>query len=194
MTPKPGFAQVQDEVWQRLRAHLGERWDGARVVVHAGPWMVLLDSFGTESKRGGYTRLSAPFANPETFRFTIYEEGPFSWLGKLLGMQDIEIGEPPFDEAWVVQSNSPPKVRTVLGNPQLQALLPSLPACELTLRDAEGDFDHLESSGDQEDQPPHDELLFSCAGLLDDPARLERMYQLFAITLIQLCSLSAAYE
>ena len=47
--------------------------------------------------------MRAPYINPEGFRFTIYRKGFFSGLGKLLGMQDIEIGDPEFDEAFIIQ-------------------------------------------------------------------------------------------
>ena len=40
-----------------------------------------------------FTRMRAPYVNPNSFRFTIYRKGFFSGIGKFFGMQDIEIGD-----------------------------------------------------------------------------------------------------
>ena len=62
--------------------------------------------------------MRAPYVNPEGFRFTIYRKGLFSDLGKLLGMQDIEVGDPEFDEAFIIKGNDESKVRDALRQPQ----------------------------------------------------------------------------
>jgi sensor c-di-GMP phosphodiesterase-like protein len=46
----------------------------------------------------------------EGFRFAIYRKGFFSDLGKLMGMQDIEVGDPEFDEAFIIKGNDESKV------------------------------------------------------------------------------------
>lgn len=191
MTRYPSFSAHRDDVWSQLTAAVGDPWDGEKVVVQSGPWMLVLDSYRATSGdwQSGFTRISAPLINPEGFRFTVYEKGPFSWLGKLLGMQDIEIGDSVFDDNWVVQSNSPPKIRSFLQNAEFRELITSLPECEFTLRDDEGEFDHPGEDGEQ-----FDELLFSCAGLLVDREQLDRLFRLFAGALTRLCTLSAAYE
>ena len=63
-----------------------------------------------------YTRMRAPYVNPEGFRFTIYRKGVFSDLGKLLGMQDIEVGDPDFDEAFIIKGNDESKVRDLFAD------------------------------------------------------------------------------
>ena len=62
--------------------------------------------------------MRAPYVNPEGFRFTIYRKGFFSDLGKLLGMQDIEVGDPEFDEAFIIKGNDEDRVRDALLRPQ----------------------------------------------------------------------------
>src|SRR4051812_16896222 len=106
------FGPSRDEVWRRLAEQIGgevvERglWKGTEVRSRVGPWTVTLD---THTESGGehsvtYTRMRAPYVNPEGFRFTIYRKGLFSGLGKLLGMQDVEVGDPEFDEAFIVKA------------------------------------------------------------------------------------------
>ncbi len=99
------FGPGKDEVWRRLSQEIGAEfveggmWKGNKVQAHVGPWTVTLDTF-TESSTDHsvhYTRMRAPYVNAEGFRFTIYCKGVFSTLGKFLGMQDIEVGDPEFD-------------------------------------------------------------------------------------------------
>ena len=76
--------------------------------LHVGPWTITLDTYTESTRRQShvtYTRMRAPYVNPEGFRFTIYRKGFFSDLGKLLGMQDIEVGDPEFDEAFIIKGN-----------------------------------------------------------------------------------------
>src|SRR4051812_26592811 len=68
---------------------------GSKVQAHVGPWTVTLDTHTghTGHAHFTYTRMRAPYVNPEGFRFTVYRNGLFSGLGKFLGMQDIEVGD-----------------------------------------------------------------------------------------------------
>ncbi len=53
-------------------------------------------------------------ANPGGLRMEIYPQSLFSSLGKLFGMQDIEIGEPRFDANFVLKSNRPDELHQIL--------------------------------------------------------------------------------
>ena len=101
------FGPSKDEVWRQLSEDIGAEFieggfcKGSKVQAHVGPWTVTLDTHTDSSGESSttYTRMRAPYVNPEGFRFTIYRKGLFSELGKLLGMQDIEVGDFEFDEA-----------------------------------------------------------------------------------------------
>src|SRR4051812_3914320 len=110
------FGPSKDEVWEQLSREIdadfveGGFWKGSKVQAHVGLWTVTLDTMTEHHQHGAtqhhhttYTRLRAPYINPEQFRFTIYRKGFFSGLGKLLGMQDIEVGDPDFDEAFIIK-------------------------------------------------------------------------------------------
>ena len=117
------FGPSKDEVWRQLSQEIGAEfveggfWKGGKVQAQVGPWTVTLD-MGTSDEDGESpaTRLRAPYINPEGFRFTIYRKGFFSDLGKLLGMQDIEVGEPDFDEAFIIKGNDEDRVRVLFSD------------------------------------------------------------------------------
>jgi hypothetical protein len=107
------FGPSKEEVWRQLSEEIGADfvqgglWKGSKVQVHVRPWTITLDTYTASSGDSSttYTRKRAPYVNPEGFRFTIYRKGFFSDLGKLLGMQDIEVGDPEFDEAFICAEN-----------------------------------------------------------------------------------------
>jgi hypothetical protein len=78
--------------------------------------------------------------NPEGFRFTVYRKGFFSDLGKLLGMQDIEVGEPEFDEAFIIEGNDEERVRDLFANAKIRQMIQDQPQIQLEVKDSEGWF------------------------------------------------------
>ena len=79
-----------------------------------GEWQFLLDTYtvttstGTSTSSVTYTRMRAPFLNKDSLYFKIYRQGFFSSIGKLFGMQDIEVGDPFFDKEFIIKSNKSP--------------------------------------------------------------------------------------
>ena len=104
--------------------------------------------------------MRAPYVNPEGFRFTIYRKSLFSDLGKLLGMQDIEVGDPEFDEAFIIKGNDESKVRDLFANPKIRQMIQDQPKIRLEVKDSEGwfgpkfpeDVDELSFPGRRGDQ------------------------------------------
>src|SRR3954451_11430267 len=151
------FGPSKDEAWRRLGEEAGAEfieggfWKGSKVQAHVGPWTVTLDTHTVHTGHAHftYTRMRAPYVNPEGFRFTAYRKGLFSELGKLLGMQDVEVGDPEIDEAFIVKGSDEYKVRELFADPEVRALagvreLRSLPlgqpSIRLTVKDGEGWF------------------------------------------------------
>lgn len=75
---------------------------------------VLLDIASGGSDDPDYTQLHIAWPD-STFRCTVYPERFFSQVGKFLGMQDIEIGDPDFDRAYIITGNDLKKVRDFLN-------------------------------------------------------------------------------
>ena len=82
-----------------------------------------------------YTRMRAPYINPEGFRFTIYRKSIFSDLGKFLGMQDIEVSDPDFDEAFIIKGNDDSKVQSLFSDSTIRQMIQAQPGIRLEVKD-----------------------------------------------------------
>ena len=134
-----------------------------------------------------YTRMRAPYINPEGFRFTIYRKSIFSDLGKFLGMQDIEVSDPDFDEAFIIKGNDDSKVQSLFSNSKIRQMIQDQPKIRLEVKDSEGWFDPRFP----EDV---DELSFQVVGVIKDVERLKALFDLFATVLDHLCRIGSAYK
>ena len=123
------------------------------------------------------TRLRAPYINPEGFRFTIYRKNLFSDLGKFLGMQDIEVGYPEFDEAFIIKGNDESKVRDLFANPEIRQMIQAQPKIRLRVKDSEGWFGPKFPEN-------VDELHFQVVGMIKDVERLKALFDLSATCLL----------
>jgi hypothetical protein len=189
------FGPSKDEVWRQLSQEMGAEfvdggfWKGSKVQVHVKPWTITLDTYSESSGESSvtYTRMRAPYINPEGFRFTIYRKGIFSALGKLLGMQDIEVGDPDFDEAFIIKGNDESKVVSLFSDTRIRQMIQDQPKIRLDVKDSEGWF----GPTFPEDV---DEVRFQIAGVIKDIERLKALFELFAAVLDQLCRIGSAYK
>jgi len=195
------FGTSREEIWRQLCSEIGARyveggfWGGDKVQAHHGQWTITLDSYTTSHHNAAthtgssttYTRLRAPYVNKDGFRFTVYRKTIFSGLGKLLGMQDVEVGYPEFDEAFIIQGNDEAKLRALFANPRIRQLMGMQPDIHMTVKDDEGWFGTHFPDG-------VDELYFCLAGVIREVDRLKSLYYLFAEVLNQLCHIGSAYE
>jgi hypothetical protein len=189
------FGPGKDEVWRQLSKEIGAEfveggmWKGNKVQAHVGPWTVTLDTYSvhTQHSHVTYTRIRAPYVNPEGFRFTIYRKGFFSDLGKLLGMQDIEVGDPEFDETFIIKGNDEPRVVTLFSDPEIRRMIGAQPKIRLEVKDSEGWF----GPRFPEDV---DELYFQVVGVIKDVERLKALFDLFAAVLDRLCRIRSAQK
>ena len=84
------FGPSKKEIWRQLAERVGGRFidggfTGADVVqVRAGDWINTLDTYSDGDVT--FTRLRAPYVNPEGFSFTIYRSGFFSGSGKITSL------------------------------------------------------------------------------------------------------------
>jgi hypothetical protein len=185
------FGPSKDEVWRQLSEDIGAEFieggfcKGSKVQAHVGPWTVTLDIYSDGENQS--TRIRAPYLNPEGFRFTIYRKGFFSNLCKLLGMQDIEVGDPEFDEACIIKGNDEERVRELFSNTKIRQMILAQPKIRLEVKDSEGWFGPKFPEG-------VDELHFQVLGVIKDVERLKTLFDLFATVLDQLCRIGSAYE
>ena len=192
-TFKKWFGPSRRDVWQQLSAEIGgthvDGWRGGKVQASHGEWTVTLDTYTVPAGKtyATYTRMRAPYVNPDGFRFSISRRNIFTGIATFLGMQDISIGDPQFDEDFVIKATDEGRVRTLLGSPRLRELVNAQPSIHLSVKDDEGWFGATFPDG-------VDELYFVVAGEIRDVARLKLLYELFAETLDRLCEIGSAYE
>src|SRR5262249_3162790 len=134
-----------------------------------------------------FTRMRVPYINPEAFRFTISRKGLFSGLGKLLGMQDIEVGDPDFDEAFIIKGTDGERVGDLFANAKIRQMIQDQPEIRLEVQDSEGWF----GPRFPEDV---DELHFQVVGVIQDVERLKALFDLFVAVLDRLCRIGSAYK
>ncbi|MBS1812778.1 MAG: DUF3137 domain-containing protein [Acidobacteria bacterium] len=189
------FGPSREEIWRQLAAETGAEyvegnWRKAdKVQAQVKQWTITLDTYTVSTGKTyvTFTRFRAPYVNADGFRFKIYRKSMFSGLGKALGMQDVEIGEPQFDEAFIIQGNDEARLRQFFANPTIRQLLSSQPEVNLEVKDDEGYFSTQFPEG-------VDELHFFGPGIITDVERLKQLYELFATVLDQLCQIGSAYE
>ena len=189
------FGPSTQEIWRQLCAEIGAQyveggfWKGDKVQATHGPWTITLDTYTVSTGKSSivYTRMRAPFADTEEFRFTVDRKGIFSDAGKWFGMQDIEIGDEDFDRDFILKSNQEPKLRELLGSTKIRELISQQPQIYFAVKDDEGFFGSSFPGG-------VDELYFQVVGIVKDVERLKLLYALFAETLDQLCRIGSARE
>ena len=188
------FGPSQSEIWNRLASEIGGQyqqsfWTGGKVEVQYGEWTITLDSFvvSTGKSQHHYTRFRAPYVNQDGFRFGIQRRNIFTGLAKWLGVQDVEIGNKDFDEAFVIQSNNVEKVRALLADDSIRRLIEAQPSIAFAVRGDQGWFSRIYPEG-------VDELHFQVGSIIKDVDRLKEIFALFGLVLDRLCELGSAYE
>jgi hypothetical protein len=191
------FGPSRDEIWNALSAQIGGEvipgslWKGGRVQARVREWTVTLDEYQVPVMAGkvhtsvSHTRMRAPFPNPSAFRFSIRRSNVFDYLGPLLGMQDIQVGHPEFDETFVIKGNDESAVQRLCGGGRLRALIMAQPRFQLSIKDDEGWFgaDYPEGT---------DVLVFDVADRIREVERLKGLYDVFAETLHELSKMGVA--
>lgn len=183
-------------IWNQLAAEIGAEvvdggfWKGARVEARHGDWRVTLQIVPYGRTR--VTVMRAAFINQDGFRFRVYRKQIFSELGKLLGMQDVEVGHAEFDRDFVIQGTDDAKLRRLFANARIRELLTALPNVNFAAKDGPGLFTRDLFA----EVPPENLTLldFMVHGVLKDKAALKLMFDLFAETLDELCRMGSAYK
>ena len=193
------FGPSRDEIWQQFAAAVGGNvgegsfWNssGSKVTATHGQWMVTLDTFVVSTGKSAaiFTRMRTPYVNPDGFQFTLYRRGIFSDIGKWMGMQDVNIGDPQFDEDFIIKGNDEAKLRRLFADARLRELISAQPNITFCVKDDENRL-----WGGQNFPPDVDELYFQVGGVIKDTDRLKQLFDLFAETLDELCRMGSAYE
>lgn len=189
------FGPSKDEIWTKIAADIdgefiqGGFWSKDVLIYKHGEWQILLDTYVVSTGQSSYTltRMRAPFVNKDDLYFNISRQGFFSSIGKLFGMQDIEIGDPFFDEQFIIKGNNPEKIKLLLADKNIRELCQRQPRINFRIKDDEGRFGPDFPEG-------VDELYFECVGVIKETALLKSLFALFCLVLERLVRLDSAYE
>lgn len=190
------FGPSRKEIWQQFCAQTGSTYVPGgflktdKVEATHGPWTVTLDTFVVSSGKSAvvFTRMRAPYVNPDGFRFTVYRKGIFTDIGKWFGMQDVTVGYDDFDRDFVIKGNDEQKLRQLFSNRQIRDLISAQPNVHFSVEDDEGKL------WGKTFPEGVDELYFQVLGVIKDIERLKLLYELFSETLDELCRMGSAYE
>jgi hypothetical protein len=191
------FGPSRDEIWQQFAAEVGGNfaeggfWKGSRVDAAHGQWSVTLDTYTVSTGKSSitYTRIRAPYINPDNFHFNIYRKGIFSDLGKWLGMQDVSVGYPQFDEDFIIKGTDESKLRRLFSNAKIRELIQDQPEIQFSVHDGESSFWNAQNW-----PQGVNELYFQVVGVIKDIDRLKLLYDLFSETLDELVRMNSASE
>ena len=188
------FGPSKDEIWAQIATDIGGEfiqggfWGKDVLIYKHGEWQILLDTYVVSTGTSSYTvtRMRAPFVNKDDLYFKISRQGFFSSIGKLFGMQDIEIADPFFDEQFIIKGDNPEKIKLLLADKNIKELCQRQPRIHLSIKDDEGRFGTDFPEG-------VDELCFECTGVIKETALLKSLFALFCLILERLVRLDSAY-
>ncbi|MBG8554151.1 hypothetical protein [Hymenobacter guriensis] len=180
-TPHILSADSEDALWQQVTADMArlESPLDYQVLLRQSNYEILLEidvdlGGGFE---GGYefTTLSAAIPADVPLRFSLHKQDWVNEMGKLLGMEDIELGYPALDAAFIIQTNQPETLRALLADAEVQGLLLEYPDLRLSLAPSAAESPALLLTATHEE------------GVLE-PVQLRQVYHLLMLLLQQLRS------
>ncbi len=181
-------------VWMDLAEELkGEFIDGASLVttklpVLSKPWTVTLQMHSHSIGKGAETTvIAAPFVARDSFKFAIRNSNAVEEAAKILGLQDIVIGNSEFDKAYIIQGNKPDQVREFFANAQLRECILGQKSINLSIVDNHKQFGIAPPKG-------VNVLTFIEHGAINSFERLTSLYELMAQSLARLCVIKVAHE
>lgn len=187
------FGPSKKEVWAQMAQEVnGEYidegfWRGGRLEVVYKNWVLNLDNYTVHTGKSSvtFTRMRAPFINKDGLSFRIYYRGIFSDIGKLFGMQDIEIGIEEFDKIFIVQGNNEDRIVRLFSSFKIREMLSRQQALMLQVVNEKGRFKPKSPEGKSA-------LSFEVVGVIKDVERLKNLVELFKCVLDELELLGTA--
>lgn len=148
------------------------------MVASHGEWSLTLDTYVVNAGKTVlvFTRMRAPYVNPNGFRFSVSRAGLFTGIAKRLGMQDGAVGHEDFDRELVIKGNSEETLRALFTSSRLRERIGAQ-------KDIHFSVDHDSGWFRPEPPPAVDTLGFHVTGVITDIERLKLLFDLFSTTL-----------
>lgn len=189
------FGPSKNEIWSQIAAEVGGefkkdgRFKSGGIRCKHQQWELLLDTYVVSTGQTSitYTRMRAPFINKDGLYVKLYRKSLLTGIRSFFGMHDIEIGDPYFDDEFIIKGNSADQIRLLLADPQLKTLINAQPRISLEIKDDEGFFGTTFPDG-------VDQLVFLAVGVMKDVEAVKGLFELFAVFLERLVQIDSAYE
>jgi hypothetical protein len=78
---------------------------------------------GTQSFDTKFTRVRLEFKSPDELIFKLTRQGLIDSIGKLFGIQDIQINDKEFDNQFIIKGNDETKIKTIFSDQTIQNLI-----------------------------------------------------------------------
>ncbi|AIZ63175.1 hypothetical protein PK28_04770 [Hymenobacter sp. DG25B] len=174
-------AETEETLWQQVAADIRQEEGllayNAELIQNGYHMQLDVDIDLGGGFEGGYesTTLTAQVPNHTPLRFALHEQDWVHEIGKLLGLTDVELGDPELDAAFIITTNDADALRRLLlTDPAVRQTLLRYQELRLTLAPASHDAD-AEAN-----------LTFFKETALVEPEQLREVYHLLYTLLRQL--------
>ncbi|MUV04012.1 hypothetical protein GN157_09855 [Flavobacterium rakeshii] len=143
---------MKPEKWNEFAQYInGEyiknsAWHSAKTIKKYKGHSVIFDNYTTYQTVSNttitqvFTRLTIPLNINYEFSFEIYRKNLITSIGKLFGMQDIEVGHTKFDRDFIIKSNNGFKIKQILNNKEVRESIEQFKGVYITTSKKEGIF------------------------------------------------------
>lgn len=209
-TRHPSWREFADRVGGEFRQ--ARWWKSDEVITRAGSWLVHLDTVMLDARSGALnpaafystrrgTQARSDFQSLDAFQFIARDRvwlhgvpGQLQWqidparlmdaLRRHDPQKDIELGDPSFDERFVIRANDPDKLRTLFADPSVLSKLTSRPALAEV---------RVAVAGKAEEPVPRPaSLILWEREMWQDPEQLRAMHELLVAILDRLAATGSA--
>jgi len=182
-------------VWESFAAEIGGTWNSpafgedARIEVPYSAGTITIESDVTHIMTGKVmipvlsTIFSARLPTRPAHRFSVSRATFAASVAEWFGQLDIHVDDHTFDSAFVLKGDTPDFVRQLFADAALRAQYLADFEGSLALKDDKAFF--------HDPTPGIDPLELTVSGIIDDAARLRRLYALFAATLARVVAAGA---
>lgn len=129
----------RQQVWASVAQRLGLHYANYQIYGHLDGSAVRLftEVRGSGKNKQTYTVAAGMIVPGFDLGLAIYKHGFFQSIGQAMGMTDIQIGDPGFDQAFVIKGDEPHRVKALLASDDLRRALAQVHASNwvFTVRD-----------------------------------------------------------
>jgi hypothetical protein len=167
----------------------GNFGDGERVTVPYKQWEIILELYPDYKTSGGvtfktnYTIVRTLFTPVNDFKFSLYRKSFIDSIASFFHSQDITIGYPDFDKAFIVKGSDEFKIQTLLSNDTIRETLQSQKDLRLEIVQDEDFSRNTIPTGARE-------LYFSVDETIESIEELKTLHNLFKVLIDELIQLN----